>query len=181
MKQIFNRAQQSIWSNEDKWHQTLLGGTSPPSLIYLTNLVHWARLQAGTPRLFLAAKFCKICNMHKLVSDKVSAVGLQPKWRGRHPGSGAAVPSPPPSSPPHQTEILQPLQKSLWLASSETIAALFTTKSSQSVEMAGCSFLHSIIFSLLRMMASYCLTSWPFKYSMNRHSPCFQSVTVCSS
>ena len=58
---------------------------------------------------------------------------------------------------PHQTEILQPLQKSLWLASSETIAALWTNKSPQSVAMAGyfrkpiqcqiCSFYHIFIIA----------------------------------
>ena len=58
---------------------------------------------------------------------------------------------------PRQTEILLPLQKSLWLASSETIAALWTNKSPQSVEMAGyfrkpiqcqiCSFYHIFIIA----------------------------------
>ena len=127
MKQIFNRAQQSIWSNEDKWHQTLLGGTSPPSLIYLTNLVHWARLQAGTPRLFLAAKFvtctswCLSCGAPAKVKGKAS-------WqRGSSPFATPKLPSPPDRNS---------------TTSSEVVVASFVWNN--------CSFIHNQVFTISR-------------------------------
>ena len=98
-----------------------------------------------------------------------------PPWKARSVARPLAPPPPRPASvrgkafwtagqqslrypkAPHQTEILQRLQKSLWLASSETIAALWTNKSPQSVAMAGyfrkpiqcqiCSFYHIFIIA----------------------------------